>query len=123
MSGLLFLIPIALFLGLLGLIGFLWSLKTASMTILTARPTASCSMMNLAQDQNSPEIVDIGAGRSRHEQIANGVERRPCVIIGKPRRAILARFCRRITVVPSAKAPALSSEPSIPSVSAASAWI
>ncbi|MBB5702280.1 cbb3-type cytochrome oxidase maturation protein [Ochrobactrum daejeonense] len=27
MSGLLFLIPIALFLGLLGLIGFLWSLK------------------------------------------------------------------------------------------------
>ena len=34
--------------------------------------------------QYRPEIVDIGAGRARHEQVADRMERRPGVVAGEP---------------------------------------
>src|SRR5690606_12829022 len=62
------------------------------MRISTARQTASCWTTKLVRYQNSPQIIDIRAGWPRHEQIIDGVECRPCVVVGETRRAILARL-------------------------------
>lgn len=106
---LLFLIPIALFLGLLGLVAFLWSLKNGQYDDLDG--AASRILLDgLSHYQNSSEIIDIRAGWPRYEQIPDGVECRPCMSLSvEPPRHPRPLFCRRKTVEPSAKAPALSS--------------
>ena len=75
-----------------------------------------------SRNQDGAEVVDVGAGRAGHEQVADGVEGGPGVVAGEQRAWVDAGGAAcGLAVPPSAKAPALSSEPSMPSVSAASA--
>ncbi len=59
MTGLLFLIPIALFLGALGLFGFLWSIKSGQYEDLEG-----AAYRILEDDDDSPEGAEPAAGRT-----------------------------------------------------------
>ena len=87
-----------------------------------ARLDASTETVQLP-DQDRPEIIHIRARRPRHKQITHRIERRPGIVACQHRLGIHTRRAHTRDRRASAKAPALSSEPSIPSVSAASAWI
>src|SRR5690606_1984320 len=63
----------------------------------TERQTAFSLMTKLARYQNRAQVINIRAGRSRHEQIADRVECRPCIVVGETRRAILARLLQART--------------------------
>jgi len=63
---LLYLIPIALFLGLLGLVAFLWSLKSGQYDDLEG------AKWRILQDDDLPDQPDRGSGREEED----GEERR-----------------------------------------------
>jgi hypothetical protein len=82
----------------------------------TARVRAASSA-----HQQCPEVVDVGEGRPRHHQVAEGAEEAVGVVCRRAWRAARARAPRaRARVLGVTKAPAFSSLPSMPSVSAAS---
>ena len=74
-----------------------------------------------ADDQDGAEIVDVGEGRAGDDQVAEGGEQAVAVVVGKARPRVDAACARPGKCVGLTIAPALSSVPSMPSVSPASA--
>ncbi len=82
--------------------------------------TAGRGVSRLSPYQNRPEVIHIGTCGPGHEQIFEAVESSPGVVAREQCDRISAECAQRVALLPSANAPALFSEPSIPSVSAAS---